>query len=109
MGAILVLLLKNRQSVDQDLTLRKVRTCYAILSRLLRVTCYPTVLLKNYFRMLVHILVWPGHTNILVGMALAIPAIPLPPPLGWTIYGFFSVWHFVYLLQEYNFKLKFVT
>jgi len=27
------------------------------------------------------ILVWRGHTNILVGMALAIPAIPLPPPL----------------------------
>ena len=27
------------------------------------------------------ILVWLGHTNILFGMALAIPAIPLPPPL----------------------------
>jgi len=28
------------------------------------------------------ILVWPGHTNILVGMALA---IPLPPPLRYVV------------------------
>jgi len=57
--ATLVMLLKNRQSTNQDLPPTKGQTCYAILSCLLRVTCFPTVLLKNYFQMLVHTLVWP--------------------------------------------------
>jgi len=72
------LFLKNWQSVDKDLTPTKGRTCYAIIS--LHVNCFQTVLLKKHFRML--ILVWPGHTNILVGMALA---IRLPPPLCHTL------------------------
>jgi len=38
--------------------------------------------------MLVHMFVWPGHTNILVGMALAMPAIPLPPPLAQIDFAF---------------------
>jgi len=46
-------------------------------------TCFLIVLLENYFR--VFILIWPGQTNVLVGMALAIPAIPLPPLLVFTI------------------------
>jgi len=74
--AAIALFLNNQRSVDQVLTPTKGRTCCAILSRLMHVTCFLNVLLKNYFPMLT--LVWQGHTNILVGMALA---IPLPPPL----------------------------
>jgi len=42
----------------------------------MHVNCFPTVLLKNYFRMrlrmLILVLYW---SNILLGMALAIPAM----------------------------------
>jgi len=41
----------------------------------MHIHCFPTALLQNYFQMF--ILVWPGHTNYLIGMALAMP-LPLP-------------------------------
>jgi len=65
----------------QDLTPTNGRICYAILSRLLYLSCFPTVLLKYYFRMLIYIGLarpyqyfgWygPDHTGHTASAALA--------------------------------------
>jgi len=62
--------------VDQDLKPTQGRTFYAILSRFNACNLFPSCFVNtNYFRM--HLFSWPGQTNTLVSMALA---IRLPPP-----------------------------